>query len=164
MATDLSRREFLRTGSQVAAGAAALATLPAVFSGEAEAAATVIDGVPHYDYTNLEREDVLAAGAILSDNAIAIVSYGNTRAVEDAAQRAAVALRAQSWPVGIIHADSQAGTDDPVQMEIFVNGQSMAWTDSAPTDHLDIQNQVVQSFQTYQTGAEQVSELNSDND
>ena len=148
MATDLSRREFLRTGGRVAAGAAALATLPAAFSQEAEAAAVMIDGVPHLDYRGERQRVVESAGAMASGNGIALIYYGSNEDVLLAARQAARELIAQNWPVGIILADGDGA------MQIYVNGQPMAINHRVPADSDGIRNEVVEAFNRYQQAAQ----------
>ena len=144
MATELSRRDFLRRSTGLAAGAAAAIALPATFSREAEAAAQLIDGVPHYDFRGLPIGDVQAAGALASDNAIAIVYYGNDPAVEAAARQAAAELRAQNWPVGIVLADGGNS------IQTYVTRQPMTNMPLASADPRVIRNMVEDAFAAYQ--------------
>lgn len=145
------RRAFLGMIGRLVAGAAALAALPAAFGRKAEAAAQLIDGVPHYDFRGLPIGDVQAAGALASDNAIAIVYYGDDLAVEDAVRQAAVELRAQQWPVGIILADGSE------TIETYVNGQPMTNMPRASSDPRVIRDMVEDAFAAYQEYQAQLS-------
>lgn len=138
------RRAFLGMIGRLVAGAAALAALPAVFGRKARAEATMIDGVPHFDYRGQRQQVVEGAGALISDNAIAIVYYGSDPAVEAAARQAAAELIAQNWPVGVILADG----DDT--MQIYVNGQPVGSTSNPTADSGQIRDAVVHSFNRYQ--------------
>lgn len=148
MATDLSRRAFLRTGSRVAAGAAALAALPAAFSSEAEASSVMVGGVPQYDMRGRSERSVQAGAAAASNNAIAIVCYGGPEDVEEAARQAARELIGRGWPVGIILADGDGA------MQIYVNGQPMAINHRVPADSDGIRDEVVAAFTRYQEAAQ----------
>lgn len=142
--TNPGRRAFLGVAGRLAAGAAAVAALPAAFSREAEAAAVMIDGVPHFDYRGERRPVVESAGAAISDRAIAIVYYGNDPAVEAAARQAAAELIAQNWPVGIILADGGNS------IQTYVNRQPMTNMPQASSDPRVIRDMVEDAFAAYQ--------------
>ena len=150
----LSLRQRLIGGFTAAAIAAVPVTAVvndnglSIVPNQAEAAATLIDGVPHYNYRGERRQVVEGAGAILSDNAIAIVYYGSDSGVEDAARQAAAELRAQNWPVGIILADGSN------TMQIYVNGQPVGNTSNPTADSRQIREAVVNSFNRYQEAAQ----------
>ena len=146
----LSLRQRLIGGFTAAAIAAAPVTAVvndnaiAIVPNEAEAAAQLIDGVPHYDYRGFSNEAVQAAGALLSDQAIAIVYYGSDAGVEDAARQAAAELRAQQWPVGIILADGGNS------IQTYVNGQPMTSMPQASSNPRVIRDMVEDAFAAYQ--------------